>query len=339
MDWMVYGATGFTGKKIIGRAVELGLRPVVAGRSVAKVRKLGETYHLPTRSFDASTPDLRGMGLVLNCAGPFSSTAEPIYDTCLKLGIHYLDITGEISVFENIYRRHTEAVRAGSVIIPGVGFDVVPTDCLSVLLHRKLPDATHLEIAIDAPGPVSPGTVKTMVENLPHGTKERRHGEIVNLPHAASYKRIAFKNHSRWAVSIPWGDIASAYRSTGIANIKVYFGVPRKMILGMIALRPLFPILSLTVIQRALVRYIEKNIPGGTSEQMKKNNISIWGIVKNSSKQSEELTWELRDPYLFTVESALRAVEKVRAGAIRPGCWTPGLAFGPEFLDEVLTHL
>ena len=103
--WMIYGANGYTGELIAREAVSRGLKPVLAGRTAAKVEALAASLGLQARVFDlenaaATSSGVQGMGLVLHCAGPFSATAAPMMAACLAVRAHYLDITGEISVFD-----------------------------------------------------------------------------------------------------------------------------------------------------------------------------------------------------------------------------------------------
>ena len=176
--------------------------------------------------------NLDGIAAVLHCAGPFSATSRPMLAACLRTGTHYLDITGEIAVFEAIHSRNQEFIDAGIVVIPGVGFDVVPTDCLAAMLKRELASATHLKLAfMSRYGKLSPGTAKTMVEGLPEGGRIRENGRIVKVPSAHKVETIPFTRvSSATAVTIPWGDVATAYYSTGIPNIEVFVGVPEKQI-------------------------------------------------------------------------------------------------------------
>ena len=154
MQWMIYGANGYTGRLIAQEAKARGLSPVLAGRSDA-VAALARQLGLAHRRFDLDDRDavrggLDGIGLVLHCAGPFSATAAPMLEGCLAVGAHYLDITGEIDVFAHCHAQHARAQTAGIVVLPGAGFDVVPTDCLAAQLKRELPSATHLVLAFDA---------------------------------------------------------------------------------------------------------------------------------------------------------------------------------------------
>ena len=184
---MIYGANGYTGELIAREAVKRDLRPVLAGRTAAKVEQLASNLGLQGRVFDlgnaaATSKSVEGMGLVLHCAGPFSATAAPMMAVCLATRAHYLDITGEISVFEHARTLGAAARAAGIVICSGVGFDVIPTDCVAAALKAALPDATHLALGFDSRSGFSPGTAKTSVEGLAQGGKVRQDGRIISVP-------------------------------------------------------------------------------------------------------------------------------------------------------------
>ena len=129
---MLYGANGYTGELIAELAVRRGQRPVLAGRSAAKVAAVAERLGLEHVVFDLAeaAENLRDTEVVVHCAGPFSATSRPVVDACLASGTHYVDITGEIDVFEAVAARDAEAKTAGVALVPGAGLDVVPTDCL-----------------------------------------------------------------------------------------------------------------------------------------------------------------------------------------------------------------
>ena len=225
--WMIYGANGYTGELIAREAVSRGLKPVLAGRTAAKVEPLAANLGLQARVFDlrdaaATARGVEGMGLVLHCAGPFSATAAPMMAACLATHAHYLDITGEISVFEHARTLDAAARAAGIVICPGVGFDVIPTDCVAAALKAALPDATQLALGFDSRSGFSPGTAKTSVEGLAQGGKVRQDGRIISVPLAYKTRRIDFGDGEKLAMTIPWGDVSTAYATTGIPNIEVY---------------------------------------------------------------------------------------------------------------------
>ena len=203
MEWMIYGANGYTGALMVEEAVRRGLRPVLAGRSREAIEPLAQKYGLPARVFGLDKPQavamgLRGMELVLHCAGPFSKTSLPMVKGCLEAGAHYLDITGEIDVFAACHALDAEAKQRGIVVLPGSGFDVVPTDCLAAILKLELPSADSLVLAFDAPGGPSPGTAKTAVEGLGKGGRARINGELTQS--AACLENPDFRQSRRGPV-------------------------------------------------------------------------------------------------------------------------------------------
>jgi short subunit dehydrogenase-like uncharacterized protein len=148
--FLIYGANGFTGSLIAHEAVARGQRPVLAGRNAAAVAALARDVGLEYRAFALDDPGkvvegIRGMQAVLHCAGPFAHTYRPMAEACLQAGVHYLDVTGEVAVFEGLAARAAADKAAGVMLLPGVGFDVVPSDCLAAL-KRRLPSATHLAL-------------------------------------------------------------------------------------------------------------------------------------------------------------------------------------------------
>jgi short subunit dehydrogenase-like uncharacterized protein len=250
--WMIYGANGFTGHLVAVEAKRQGLCPVLAGRRAGPIETLAEDLGLPSRVFDlgdarAAAAALTDMAVVSHCAGPFSATSAQMIDACLTSRTHYLDITGELDVFIAAQCRHADAQAAGIVICPGVGFDVIPTDCLAAVLKQALPDAKHLVLAFDARTHVSPGTARTMVESFRHGRrggKMRRNGVIEEVPLAHSRRRADFTGGFAMTVGIAWGDLATAYVSTGIPNIETYATIPPAAVIAGRALDWARPLLA-----------------------------------------------------------------------------------------------
>ena len=231
MNWMLYGANGYTGELVAREAVRRGLRPTLAGRSESRIHALGAELGLDCRVFaldDEATvrANLAGHRLVLHCAGPFSETSRPMLSACLAGHVHYLDITGEIQVFEHVHGQAEAARRADVALVPGVGFDVVPSDCLAASLVEALPAATRLQLAFEAGGGPSPGTAKTSLEGIGMGGRVRRDGRIVSVPLAWKSRTIPFAHGERTAVTIPWGDVFTAFVSTGVPDIEVYMALP-----------------------------------------------------------------------------------------------------------------
>jgi short subunit dehydrogenase-like uncharacterized protein len=325
---------------IAREAVVRGQRPILAGRNAAAVSELASQLGLEHRIFSledatATRAGLEGMTAVLHCAGPFAHTAGPMADACLEARVHYLDITGEISVFEMLAARDTEAMAAGIMLLPGAGFDVVPSDCLAAHLHRRLSEAMHLVLGIHGIGRFSRGTATTIIENLHGGGVIRRGGVLTNVPAAWRTRDIDFGEGPRLAVTIPWGDVSTAYRSTGIGDIEVYSAVSRGQLRLMRLSRYFGWALRSPFVQGLLKRRIQAGPTGPTDEERAKGRTFLWGEV--SDRAGRRAVSRLRGPegYTFTMLTALAAVARVLAGDAPPGYQTPSLAYGPDFVLEV----
>ena len=338
---LIYGANGYTGDLIARRAVEQGLQPVLAGRNREAVTALAQELGLESRIAGLDEPAaldaaLAGMNVVIHCAGPFWRTAKQMVDACLRNRVHYLDITGEIAVFEALHTRDQEAKAAGVMLLPGSGFDVVPTDCLAAHLKRRLPTATHLVLAFKGLGGVSRGTLTTMAENLGKGPggAVRRDGKITPVPAAWKTREVDFGRGPRLAVTIPWGDVSTAYYSTGIPNIEVYMAASKGMVRSMRASRYLGRLLGSGPVQGLITRRIRAMPPGPDPEERARGASFLWGMAEDGERRVET---RMRTPegYTLTAMTAVLIAGKVMAGDAPPGFQTPSLAYGPDLILEI----
>jgi short subunit dehydrogenase-like uncharacterized protein len=331
--WMIYGANGYTGKLVAQQAVARGHKPVLAGRNMEAVRAVATELGLNWRAFDLSeaNPHLADISVVLHCAGPFSATAEPMVEACLEAECHYLDITGEISVLEWVLAQKERAERAEVALMPGAGFDVVPSDCLARYLSDRLPGADELELAFTGSSSISPGTMKTMVQNLPSGGAIRRDGKIVSVPVAYRSKSVPFGSRTKTVTTIPWGDVATAYHTTRIPNILTYTVVPSAMRWA----RFLTPIVALPPVQRLIHKWIEANVHGPDEALRTQGRMYLWGRASKKSGESVEANLEVAEGYHFTALSAVAVAEAMEAGRVKPGAWTPGGALGADFVLSI----
>jgi short subunit dehydrogenase-like uncharacterized protein len=336
--WMIYGANGYTGRLIAREAVHRGMAPVLAGRSDS-IAALARELRLEHRVFDLSDPaavrgGLEGMSLVLHCAGPFSATCAPMLEGCLATGAHYLDITGEIDVFKFCHEQDARAKQRGIVVLPGSGFDVVPTDCLSAMLKRELPDATHLVLAFEAGSGPSPGTAKTSVEGLGNGGRARIDGRLVRVPLAWKSRTFDRDGQPRSAMTIPWGDVYTAFVSTGIANIEVYMAVSRKTIANVRRMRLLGPLLRTAFVQGFMKRRVEKSVRGPSDEKREATVTHVWGEARNASGGEVKRHLVTPNGYALTVTASLGIVAHLleAGGSIPPGFRTPSQLMGADYV-------
>jgi short subunit dehydrogenase-like uncharacterized protein len=336
---MLYGANGYTGELTAERAAATGMRPILAGRRPDAVRPIAERLALPWRAFplEHTAEELARAGAraLLLDAGPFSATSEQAVGACLRTRAHYVDITGEIAVFEAVHARDADAKRAGIVLLPGGGFDVVPSDCLAASLARALPGATHLQLAFAVESGPSKGTAKTAVEGLGRGGAIRANGEIKRVPLAWKVIDVPFRDKTRTAVTIPWGDVVTAYYSTKIPNIVVYMAMSPTHVRTMKWARPMIPLLTLGPVQRALKWCIERSVQGPDETVRHAESTQLWGRVRDAAGKSIEATLVTPQGYALTVESSLEIVRRLLAGGVAAGAHTPSTAFGADFITQL----
>ncbi|HLR18271.1 MAG TPA: saccharopine dehydrogenase NADP-binding domain-containing protein [Alcanivoracaceae bacterium] len=335
--WMIYGANGYTGELIAREAVKRGLTPTLAGRNAEKLEPLGRELGLEVRIFslDNIGDQLSGHALVLHCAGPFSATAEPMMKACLAAKAHYLDITGEIAVFELAQRLNAQAKEAGVVLCPGVGFDVIPTDCVATALKEALPDATHLALGFDSRSGFSPGTAKTSVEGLAQGGKIRRHGIIQTVPLAYKVRRIDFGDGEKDAMTIPWGDVSTAYHSTGIPNIEVYIPGSPRLIKRAKRANYIRPVLGLGFVQNLIKSRMAKTITGPNEAQRASMPTYVWGEAKNAKGEVKTAHIRTANGYSLTITGSLAVATFLLEQAPTGGTYTPSTLIGKELVEQL----
>ncbi len=338
--WMIYGANGYTGELIARDAVRRGMTPTLAGRTASKLEPLAKSLGLPLKAFALDDPAtiqraIDGMSLVLHCAGPFSKTAAPMMAACLKQRAHYLDITGEIEVFEHAQSLDKSARAAGIIICPGVGFDVIPTDCLAARLKAALPDATHLALGFDSRSGFSPGTAKTSIEGLGAGGKVRINGEIKSVPLAYKTRRIDFGNGEKLAMTIPWGDVSTAYATTQIPNIECYIPGSPRMIANARRANWLRWLFRLAPVQTLLKRRIEKTVEGPSETTRQASETYVWGEATNAHGDIKTARIKTANGYALTVTGALAIVEHIQSHEIQGGTYTPSKLAGPNLITTL----
>lgn len=338
--WMIYGAYGYSGELIAREAVRRGHRPMLAGRDAQRVKALAEELGLTWRVFGLEDVQntahaLHDTSLVIHCAGPFSATARPMLEACIQAKAHYLDITGEVDVFELAKSLDGRARTAGVTLCPGTGFDVIPTDCVARTLFQKMPDASELDLGFAGGKSLSPGTAKTTVEALKKGVVIRENGQLTFRPNGYLEKSIDFGGGPRNATPIPWGDVSTAYTSTGIPNIRVFVPASKKSIKSMRLGNALRPLLGLSPVQSFLKRRIAGKIQGPDAAQREKQRMQVWGQVRNAAGKCVTARVETPNGYEITTWGPVLIAEHILQNTPEPGYTTPSLLMGAEWLETL----
>tara|TARA_Y100000589_G_scaffold196771_1_gene185958 strand:+ start:234 stop:1289 length:1056 start_codon:yes stop_codon:yes gene_type:complete len=334
---MIYGANGYTGRLIVERAVKLGLKPTLAGRSGREVRSLARQYGLNFRVFacERDSINLQDIDLVLHCAGPFINTFYPMLQACIKSSCHYLDITGEIAVFEKCAQMSTQIKQSGIIVMPGVGFDVVPSDCLLSYVAEGVDDAEHLILGVHGRGPLSQGTMRTMVEGFLNKGAVRESEFLRLVPIAYRSSTLSFANRKRSCMTVPWGDVSTSFYSTGVPNIRVEFSCRATWIFLLRFFRPLGVLWGSNWCKSVLRKYIKTMARGPDRKQLQAEGCDMVAYALRSDGSGLRAYMQSVNGYQLTANAAIAAIESIAISDLAAGFYTPSKAFGWEFIQNI----
>lgn len=333
---LLYGAYGYTGRLTAELATAKRLDVVLAGRNEAALAELGGRVHLPTRAVgldDVSqlSRALSDIACVVHMAGPFATTSAPMLSACLATRTNYIDITGEIEVFEAMWSRAEEVERAGITAVPGAGFDVVPTDCLAAYVASRSDRPTALVMALRGLESASQGTLRTAIRQVAQPVLCRRSGTIVPLDDR-SPRWIDFGSGDEPCVPVSWGDVATAFHTTGVGNVTVYF---RRTPLFRAAdiLGKLFgPVLRSRIGQKGLAAIVRRFPEGPGQAERIGHRATIWAEAIDSSGRSFRAMLSTPDAYDFAANCALEISSRISSLPAALGLVTPAQAFGADFV-------
>jgi short subunit dehydrogenase-like uncharacterized protein len=340
-SFLLYGANGYTGELIARYAAEYGLRPILAGRREEVLKPLAAKLNYSYKVFDVNNTvallaALKEVKLVVNAAGPFQFTAKAIIEGCLQTSTHYTDVNGDISVFEFIKQYDDAAKHAGIMLLPGAGFDVVPTDCTALLLKKLLPDAITLKLAFaNMGGGLSHGTATTMVNKLGQGGAVRKNGKIASVPLGQKGMWVDFGIKKFFVMTIPWGDVATAYFTTSIPDIESYTAIS-PTVYRLLKLQGSFNwLLRTNFIKKMIKKKIDKRPAGPNDEQRSKARSVVWGQVSNSKGKTKTARLSCADGYTLTIHSTLLIAQKILSENFKRGYQTPASAYGEDLVMEL----
>ncbi|MDB5249129.1 MAG: Saccharopine dehydrogenase [Segetibacter sp.] len=344
--FLLYGANGYTGELIARYANKYNLQPILAGRRKEALIPLAEKLKLPYKVIKlddqaALIAALQEVEVVVHAAGPFHITAKPMIDACLKTGTHYTDINGDLDVFQMLQNYDEAAKQAGIMIMSGVGFDVVPTDCMALFLQKLLPDATALKIAFATPGGgLSHGTATTSIFKMGEPGAERKGGKIVPVPLGQKGMWVDFADGSGgekklFVMSLPWGDIFTAYVTTGIPDIESYTAMP-KAVHQLLKFQGLFnPLLRTSLMRRLVQKIIDNKAPGLDDTRRHKSKSLVWGQATNNAGKKATARLSAPDAYTLTADSTLLITQKILQGQFSTGYQTPAGVYGEDLVMEI----
>ena len=333
---MIYGATGYTGKLVARLAAERNLDATLSGRNADKLAALASQLGLPHQAVslgDAQALEklVGAFDVVLHIAGPYSGTGKPMVDACIGAGTHYLDLTGEIDFIEACAARSNEAAARGVMVMCGVGFDVVPSDCLALHVTQRLPDADRLVIAIKTRGSVSRGTMKTLIKQIGSGTKMRRGGAVVTLDEVLRME-LDFGGEMVSCVASSWGDVVTAYHATGIPDITDVFAANKELERLLTMPGGMRRLISSGPGQAVFKWLAERQPEGPSAAERERGRVSMLAQAENAAGKRLRSRLDMPEAYKLTSWTALEIARRVADGAAEPGFRTPAQVFGADFI-------
>ncbi|WP_336517402.1 saccharopine dehydrogenase family protein [Pollutibacter soli] len=340
-EFLLYGANGYTGKLIARLASDYQLSPILAGRNEQALKELSAQTGFRYLCFSLEDKPsieaaLAEVPMVLLAAGPFIHTCRPVIKACLKLGKHYIDINGDIKCFEIVHGYHEAAREKQVMLLPGAGFDVIPTDCLALKAKKLLPDANELKLAFANLGSmISHGTALTMAGKLGEGASKRENGRIVSIPFGSTTMEVDFGVKKIKVMNISWGDVFTAWYSTGIPNIETYAAAPRSMINAMKYQQFFNWLLRTEFVRNIIRRKISKRAPGPDDEMLRNGKSFVWAQVKNPKGEKVTIRMEAAESYLLTAHGTLIITKKILNGNFKPGFQTPATCYGDGLIEEI----
>ena len=339
-NFLIYGSYGYTGQLIVEQALKQGLRPILAGRNEKKLRLQAEKTNLDWHAFSLSDTAkldsaLLEVDAVLHCAGPFIHTYRQMAEACLRTQRHYADISGEIPGFEALAKMDAQAKQAGIMMLPGAGFDVVPSDCIAAHLKQRLPSARQFRLFLRGVGAgVSRGTAKSAIENMHRQGMIRRDGELVQVPPAWNVRERDFGRGYTKVVSVGWGDVSTAYYSTGIPNIETYFAFPESVINLLRVTRVIGPLMYNRAAKGILKSLVDMFVKGPPEEKRKSGSVIFVGEV--IAQKGERAVSKLITPegYTCTALTTIEIMKRILKDELKTGFQTPSLAYGSNFIMQ-----
>lgn len=338
---LLYGAYGFTGKGISRLAREYGITPVLAGRNEQKLSTFAQEVGLEyiTLSLDDNHANLvevlRHFELVLHIAGPYTFTARPMLDAVVEAGTHYVDLTGENHVIQDELDRHEEFLGANIMVMPAVGYDVVPTDCLNLYVAQQVSEPNLLVLEMngnytDVEGtPASRGTIKSALELLSRPLLLRRNGKMVEVDQPKVITREV-NGSTQTLLQIPWADMMTSWVSTGVPTIEVY-QLQDGTVPGWL------PWLAQRAWGKKLLVWAIDTFAseGPPPEAQEKRQTRLVATASNIAGESFTAQMITPEPYRLTFHSTLLIAQKILAGQWSPGFQTPAKMYGADLALEI----
>lgn len=335
---LLYGATGYTGRLLAADLRQQGFDLVLAGRDGPAVERLAASLALPFRVFtltDNFDDALSDIAVVVHAAGPFGVTAAPMMAGCIRTGTHYLDVTGEWPVFQDATERSAAAAARGTMLMPGVGFAIVASDCLLALAARALPEVRILRLATSRAAMLARGSVRSAAGLTSTTVVLRRGGVLSTEPVGTTQRYFDFGNGPRAAAAVSWPDVVTGAITTGVDTIETYSEVDWLELATYRLCSAATPWLRSTAGRSWSSLVSRAWTPTPSEDARAKSGFTLVAEATDRWKRSVALRMRTPDGYTVTVLTVREILRRVLDGAVEPGFRTPAGLFGGGFIQSL----
>lgn len=336
---LVYGATGFTGRLVVEALLASGVRPVLGGRNRERLQRLAADLGLEYRVASLDTPEalaaqLADIDVLVLTAGPFAHTALSAMLACLDARTHYLDLTGECAVFATLATFNAMAAARGCMVMPGCGFDVVASDCLARHVSQRQPASVRLAIGLSGLATATRGSLRTIAEQAGRRVSARRDGALATVAPGAVRRQFDFGNGHTWATCLTWGDVVTAFHSTGIPNIEVFFEETPALAAMLAAGRSFGPLLQTPLAQSWLRAHADFFPEGPTLTERAVHRCVVVAEATDSEGRIAVSRLTTPEAYSFSATTAAAIARRALEDDVEPGFQTPARVYGADFVME-----
>jgi saccharopine dehydrogenase (NAD+, L-lysine-forming) len=336
---LLYGATGFSGRFLTRCLKEQGIDVVLAGRNEGRLADMARRWNLDYRVFsleDRSQMEasLDTIQVVLHAAGPFQRTALPMMSACIRTGTHYLDLAGEWPVFQQAMDLDGPAASNGVMLMPGIGFSIVASDCLLAMARARFPEAVALRLALSAPDVMSRGTFRSLMGLTRSTVMVRRHGTVTALPAGSLSRCFDFGAGLRKAVAVNWPDVFISQATDGIPCLEVYAQADWPVHFAYRAGSSMAPLHQSPLGQR-LLDLVSQGWPEAPSAaQRERSGFTLVVEAQDRWRRCRSLRIQTRDGYTVTGATATAIVRRVLRGQVASGFQSPAGLYGGSLLEQ-----
>ncbi len=162
----------------------------------------------------------------------------------------------------------------------------------------------------------------------------RESGVIRHIPLGSRTRRVDFGAGEKQATAIPWGDVSTAFRTSGIPNIEVYVPVSPRALANLRRLGKFGWLLRRRPVQSFLKWRIRKGAPGPTAEERARAPVFVWGEVR-AGRRTVTARVRVANGYTVTTEASLAIARRLLAGGAPPGFTTPAQLMGADFVTTL----